>query len=78
MLRVFGWKIRTTRERFGLSQEAFAEAARLHRNAIGVIERGECEPGLLTLLVLADALAVSPCVLLDGLSVPQERRPRRC
>jgi transcriptional regulator with XRE-family HTH domain len=78
LLRMFGWKLRAERERRNLSQEGFAEAASLHRNAVGVIERGECEPGLLTLLILADALGVAPHVLLGGLPAPLERRARRC
>ncbi len=78
LLLAFGRKIRAEREHQHLSQEAFAEAASLHRNAIGVIERGECEPGLLVLLVLADTLGLPLRALLYGLPVPQERRPRRC
>ena len=57
ILRDFGLKVARLRAEPRGSQEAFAheDKVRLHRNAIGVIERGECEPGLLTLLILADA-----------------------
>jgi hypothetical protein len=42
------------------------------------MERGECEPGLLTLLILADAFEDdSFWELLKSLAVPQQRRPRR-
>ena len=76
-LRTFGAQLRGLRERRGLSQEGFAEVANLHRNEIGVLERGQGEPGLLTFLILADALEVPLCALCDGLPVPTERRARR-
>ena len=77
LLRAFGENLRGLRTRRNLAQEGFGEVASLHRNEIGIVERGECEPGLLVLLVLADALKVSPCVLLDGVPIPRERRPAR-
>lgn len=77
ILREFGAKVARLRAECG-SQEAFAHTVRLHRNAIGIVERGECEPGLLTLLILADAFADEVFwVLLKSLPVPQQRRPRR-
>lgn len=76
-LLAFGRKLRAEREHRNLSQEALAHIASLHRNEIGVLERGQCEPGILTLLILADTLEVPPCALLYGLPVPTERRPRR-
>ena len=71
ILRDFGVKVARLRAGRG-SQEAFAhmDRVRLHRNEIGLVERGECEPGLLTLLILAGAFEdgsfwssskVSPC-----------------
>jgi transcriptional regulator with XRE-family HTH domain len=77
VLSVFGENLRALRKRRSLAQERLAEVASLHRNEIGIVERGECEPGLLVLLVLADTLEVSPCVLLDGVPVPSQRRPAR-
>ena len=77
VLRTFGAQLRGLRERRNLTQEGFAQAANLHRNEIGVLERGQCEPHLMTLLILADAMGDPPCALLDGLLVPRERRPRR-
>lgn len=72
-------------EKFGLelaklrgprtSQKALGDRARLHRNQIGFMERGEREPGLLTLLILAETLGVPAGQLLEGLPVPRERRP---
>ena len=77
LLKMFGKKLSALRKQRNLSQERFAEVADLHRNAIGVLERGECAPGLLTLLVLADALEVPLEGLTEGVPVPRERRPAR-
>ncbi len=77
MLHALGENVRALRKGRRLAQERLAEVASLHRNEIGIVERGECEPGLLVVLILADALEVELRVLLDGLPVPQERRPRR-
>ncbi len=77
VLGALGENLRAERERRSLAQERLAEVANVHRNEIGIVERGECEPGLLVLLILVDALKVSPCVLLDGVPVPTEPRPAR-
>ena len=77
VLHALGENVRGLRKSRGLAQERLAEVASLHRNEIGMVERGECEPGLLVLLILADALEITPRVLLDGLPVPTERRSRR-
>ena len=53
-----------------------AEVADLHRNEIGVLERGQGEPGLLTLLIL-DTLEIPLEGLTDGVPAPRERRPAR-
>ncbi len=78
LLGVFGENLRGLRERRGLAQEGLAEVASVHRNEIGIVERGECEPGLLVLLILADALEVPLKGLTEGVPVPRERRPARC
>jgi len=56
----FGQKIRERRIEIGLSQEALAEQAGLHRNYIGKIERGENNVTFLVLLKLSRALKLSP------------------
>jgi predicted transcriptional regulator len=48
--------LRRLREDAGLSQEALAHAADLHPNAIGLLERGQRDPQLSTLLALVRAL----------------------
>jgi len=56
------------REKTGLSQEALASRAEIHRTQIGELIRGKQLPRLDTLVKLAGALGVSPCDLLEGIS----------
>ncbi len=72
VLHAFGARMRAERERCGLSQESLAEVANVHRTQISALELGRREPHLTMLLILADVLGSN---LLDGLPVPQERRP---
>jgi transcriptional regulator with XRE-family HTH domain len=44
----FGDRVRELRARKGVSQEALADQAGLHRTYLGGIERGERNPSLLT------------------------------
>jgi ribosome-binding protein aMBF1 (putative translation factor) len=57
-LHALGRAVRELRARRGLSQEALGFCARLHRNYIGAIERGEINPTFRVLLKLADGLSV--------------------
>jgi transcriptional regulator with XRE-family HTH domain len=63
----FGLRIRTLRLQRGLSQEALADAARLHRTHISLIERGERAVRLETVAALAAALGVQPSELMPKL-----------
>jgi len=58
-LSAFGDRVRCLREQAGLTQEALAHKAGLHRAEIGFLERGERDFGLSILWPLADALGVT-------------------
>lgn len=63
----FGQRIRALRLSRGLSQEALADAARLHRTHISLIERGQRAVRLETIAALAVALGVQPSELMPRL-----------
>ena len=60
----FGDRIRALREERDLSQEALADAAKLHRTHISLIERGERSVRLETIEALARAFGVQPADLM--------------
>jgi transcriptional regulator with XRE-family HTH domain len=64
----FGEVIRKLRLQRKMSQDALADKAKLHRNYIGGIERGERNPSLGIILTLSAALGIKPGRLLDRLS----------
>lgn len=72
----FGANLNRCRKRTGLSQEALAVLASLHRTEIGLSERGERLPRIDTAIKLAGAVGVAPAALLEGISwEPGEARP---
>lgn len=64
VLKALGARIRDIRLERGLSQEEVGERAELHRNEIGVLERGETNPSFVNLLRVCRGLEVTPSELL--------------
>ena len=64
--RAFGEVLRERRGRAGLSQEALAHMAGLHRNYVGQLERGQKSPSLGVIAVLARALETTPHLLIQA------------
>jgi transcriptional regulator with XRE-family HTH domain len=64
-LKRFGDRVRALRERTGLSQEALAAKAGIHRTYMGGVERGERNICLRNIVRLAAALGVHPRDLFD-------------
>lgn len=62
-----GGAIRMHRARLGISQEEFARRTSLHRTAVGMLECGQTEPMLGTIVKLASALEVPLGSLLKGI-----------
>ena len=66
LLAGFGMRLRSLRERCGISQEAFAIEAGLDRTYISGIERGTRNIGVLNVYRIASALRVHPSELFRG------------
>jgi transcriptional regulator with XRE-family HTH domain len=64
----FGRRLRELRTAKGLSQEALAEAASLHRTYVSSVERGERNIALMNIVRLAAALHVDAGDLLRELT----------
>lgn len=68
ILLAFGQAVKTRRLELGLSQEAFAEKAQLHRTYIGGVERGKRNVALLNMIQIAQALELTPGEFLEKVS----------
>ena len=73
--RHFGNVLRRHREAAGLSQEALAARAHLHRNYVGLLERGERMPTILVVQQLAVALDTTMSALLAEVEQEQAGPP---
>lgn len=62
-----GKTLRWLRVRREISQEELARRTSLHRTEVGMIERGQREPRLGTIVKLAGALEVPPESLFEGM-----------
>lgn len=67
LLRTLGERVRARRLALGLSQEALAERAGMHRNYVGGIEQGRRNVAVVNLVHLAVALDLDPGELLAQL-----------
>lgn len=65
-LKALGQNLRKCRKEQKLSQEKLAEAVGLSANYIGLIERGEKQPALDTLVNILNALDASADAILAG------------
>lgn len=74
----FAANLRRARKDAGVSQEALALGASLHRTEVSQLERALRVPRIDTMVKLAATLDVDPAVLLQGLDWQQgETRPGR-
>lgn len=55
----FGRTVRALRAKAGYSQESFADATHIHRTSMGILERGEGNPRLDTIMKIARGLDMS-------------------
>lgn len=66
-IRRFGTRVRVLRREKGLSQEELADRANVHRTFIGMIERGEKNATLVTIVKISGGLEIPAAELLIGL-----------
>jgi transcriptional regulator with XRE-family HTH domain len=64
--KVFGRNLRMRREALGVSQEALAHTANLHRTYIGSVERGERNVSIDNMERLAEAVDSTIAILLGS------------
>ena len=65
ILKEFGNRVKFLRQNMKLTQEQLAQKTGLHKNYIGMVERGERNPSLLNNRIIANGLGLSISALLD-------------
>lgn len=65
LTKKFGLKVKMERMKRNLSQERLAELAKLNKNSIGAIERGDSSPTFETIGLLAEAFDIEIVELTD-------------
>ena len=78
ILEPFGANLRSARSARGLTQEALADAAGMHRTAISLLELSKRDPQLSTIVKLAGTLRIAPLELLRGISGDPYRAEDPC
>jgi transcriptional regulator with XRE-family HTH domain len=63
----FGKNLARHRQASGLTQEELAVRASVHRTQVGLLESGQRQPRIDTLVKLAGALSIDAGVLLEGI-----------
>lgn len=72
----FAENLSSHRQRAGLTQEALASLAEIHRTQVSELLRGKQLPRVDTLVKLAGALGIEPVQLLEGISFePTDAQP---
>jgi transcriptional regulator with XRE-family HTH domain len=59
ILKKFGTRVKSLRKEHKLTQIEFAQKCGLHHNYIGMLERGERNPSLLNIEIIAEAFEIS-------------------
>ena len=67
ILKKFGDRVRSLRNKAGISQEKLAKLAEMHRTYVSGIERGERNVSLVNIIRLAKALGVSVSEFMEGI-----------
>lgn len=70
-LEVFAANVSRARKKKRLTQEEVSHRSGIHVTEVSRIERGLRDPRVTTLVRLADALEVSPAILLRGVAPSQ-------
>jgi transcriptional regulator with XRE-family HTH domain len=65
IIKDFGKNLKTIRKGKKLSMRKLADIADVDFSQVHRIEKGESNPTLTTIIVLAEALQIDPCILLS-------------